>query len=47
MSAYTQFLYHLIFGSKDHNAFLSSRNEELTGLLKENNVDFSDEYLFI
>jgi REP element-mobilizing transposase RayT len=27
MSTYTQFLYQLVFGSKDHNAFLSVKNK--------------------
>jgi putative transposase len=40
MSTYTQFLYQLVFGSKDHNAFLSSRNREIlfdyiSGILKK------------
>ena len=40
MSTYTQFLYQLVFGSKDHNPFLSSRNREvlfayIAGVLKK------------
>ena len=40
MSTYTQFLYQLVFGSKDHSAFLSSRNREIlfayiAGILKK------------
>jgi putative transposase len=40
MSTYTQFLYQLVFGSKDHNAFLSSKNKKIlfayiAGILKE------------
>ena len=39
MSTYTQFLYQLVFGSKDHSAFLSSKNREIlfayiAGILK-------------
>ncbi len=39
MSTYTQFLYQMAFGSKDHNAFLSSKNKEIlfayiAGILK-------------
>jgi REP-associated tyrosine transposase len=39
MSTYTQFLYQLVFGSKDHNAFLTTRNKEMlfayiAGILK-------------
>ena len=40
MSTYTQFLYQLVFASKDHSAFLSSRNREIlfayiAGILKK------------
>lgn len=40
MSTYTQFLYQLVFGSKDHNPFLSSKNSEIlftyiAGILKK------------
>jgi len=39
MSTYTQFLYQLVFGSKDHQAFLSNKNKEIlfayiVGILK-------------
>jgi REP element-mobilizing transposase RayT len=39
MSTYTQFLYQLVFGSKDHNAFLTTSNKEIlfayiAGILK-------------
>jgi REP-associated tyrosine transposase len=39
MSTYTQFLYQLVFGSKDHSAFLSSKNKKtlfayIAGILK-------------
>src|SRR4030042_4492551 len=39
MSTYTQFLYQLVFGSKDHNAFLTTSNKEMlfayiAGILK-------------
>jgi hypothetical protein len=58
MSTYTQFLYQLVFGSKDHLPFILSKNQvehhktisfkdELTELLNEHEVDFKDEYLFI
>jgi putative transposase len=40
MLTYTQFLYQLVFGSKDHTAFLSSKNKKIlfayiAGVLKE------------
>jgi REP element-mobilizing transposase RayT len=40
MSTYTQFLYQLIFGSKDHIPFLSSKNQDIlfgyiAGVLKK------------
>ena len=40
MSTYTQLLYQLIFGSKDHHPFLSSKNQDLlfgyiAGVLKK------------
>jgi len=40
MSTYTQFLYQLVFGSKDHNPFLSSKNSDIlfayiAGILKK------------
>jgi hypothetical protein len=58
MSTYTQFLYQLVFGSKNHLPFISSKNQaehhrtisfkdELIELLNEHGVDFKDEYLFI
>ncbi len=41
MSTYTQFLYQLVFGSKDHIPFLSSMNQDIlfayiAGILKNN-----------
>ena len=40
MSTYTQFLYQLVFGSKDHDPFISSKNQEIlfgyiAGVLKK------------
>ena len=40
MSTYTQFLYQLVFGSKDHDPFISSKNQEIlfgyiSGVLKK------------
>jgi REP-associated tyrosine transposase len=40
MSTYTQFLYQLVFGSKDHNPFLSTKNDDIlfayiAGILKK------------
>ncbi len=40
MSTYTQFLYQLVFGSKNHDPFLSSKNQEIlfgyiAGVLKK------------
>lgn len=40
MSTYTQFLYQLVFGSKDHLPFLSSKNQDIlfgyiAGVLKK------------
>jgi putative transposase len=40
MSTYTQFLYQLIFGSKDHLPFISSKNQDIlfgyiAGILKK------------
>ncbi len=42
MSTYTQFLYQLVFGSKDHKPFLSAKNKEIlftyiAGILKNKN----------
>jgi len=42
MSTYTQILYQLVFGSKDHIAFLSSKNRSIlfayiVGILKKKN----------
>jgi putative transposase len=45
MSTYTQFLYQLIFGSKDHLPFISSKNQDIlfgyiAGILKKKSCHF-------
>jgi hypothetical protein len=43
MSTYTQFLYQLVFGRKDHLPFISTKNKDIlsgyiAGILKKNHV---------